>query len=93
MEKVPHPEIKSTMKIIKTRITWIVAVSSRWAVGVAALKTGSMRTRKIVNMNHSGRKWIMLHCIQCIHKECHLRFYKKLRRTGWKKERGKIDCA
>jgi hypothetical protein len=62
-------------------------------VGAAALKTGSTRTRKIVNMNHSGRKLIMLHCIRCIHRVCHLRFYKKLRRIGWKRERGKIDYA
>lgn len=93
-EKVLDPDIKSTMKIIKTRIASTVAVL-RWAVGAAAfLKTGSMRTRMTtVSMNHSGRKLIMLQYIRCILKEFHLRSSKKLRKIGWKREPGKINFA
>jgi hypothetical protein len=63
-------------------------------VGAAVLKTGStLRTRKIVSMNRSDKKSIMLHCIQCILLEFHLKFSKKLRKIGWKREPEKIDCA
>jgi hypothetical protein len=44
-------------------------------------------------MNRSGKKLIMLLCIQCILQEFPLKSSKKLRKIGWKKEPGKIDCA
>jgi len=63
-------------------------------VGAAVLKTGStLRTRKTVNTNRSGKKLIMPHFIRCILQEFPPKSSKKLRKIGWKREPGKIDCA
>jgi hypothetical protein len=63
-------------------------------VGAVVLKTGlTLRTRKTVNTNRSGKKLIMLHFIRCILQEFHLKSSKKLRKIGWKREPEKIDCA
>jgi hypothetical protein len=63
-------------------------------VGAVVLKTGStLRTRKTVNTNRSGKKLTMPHFIRCILQEFPLKSSKKLRKIGWKREPEKIDCA